>query len=141
MTPPLQGRCLCGAVTVTVTHPTGEFSGCHCDNCRRWSGSLFLGMEFAATDVTLNGPIKVHQSTPFSERAWCDTCGSHVFLRDNGSDRIELMPGLFDNFSGARLTRIVYADRCPDGLIIGGDVERTTKADYEAHHLHQEAAS
>ncbi len=136
-----KGRCLCGAVTVTVAHAPDEMSGCHCDNCRRWSGGFFLSMEAAVKDVTLEGPIKTHAATRFSQRGWCDRCGSHVFLRDNDSNQIELMPGLFENFGGAALHHIVYADRCPSGLEIGGDIGRVTKAEYEADNLHEEGVT
>lgn len=130
----LKGRCLCGAVTVQVQGRLGDISTCHCENCRRWSGSTQMGAEVARERVTVDGPVKRHQSSQIAERAWCDVCGSAVWFaytggRDTGY--LELVPGLFDNFGGAHLTREVYADRCPEGLTLGGDHTRVTQADYE----------
>ena len=140
---PARGRCLCGAVTVEVAGGLPDFSACHCDNCARWSGGVFFSAEVPAAAVTLSGRVKTHAATAFSERGWCDTCGSAVYLRDTGAQdtgHVELMPGLFANFGGGRLDHVVYADRCPDGLTIGAGVRRVTASAYEAENPHQEAA-
>lgn len=132
-----KGRCLCGAVTVTVAGPLGDISACHCEMCTRWSGSVQMGIEVARDRVRIDGPVKTHRSSPIGERAWCDICGSAIWFRyPEGPDAgyFELAPGLFDNAGGARLARIVYADCHPDGYALTGDVERVSKAAYEAAH-------
>lgn len=133
----LSGRCLCGAVRVVVTGPLGELSACHCDMCRRWSGSIQMGIEVAESGVDVSGPVKTYQSSSFAERAWCDTCGSALWFRDTVGEAkqfFELAPGLFDNAGGARLVREVYADRCPRGYALAGDHTRVSKEDYERMH-------
>ena len=128
------GRCLCGAVRVTVTAPLDAISACHCDMCRRWSGSVQMGIAVDSDHVKVSGPVKRHQSSSFAERAWCDHCGSALWLRDTSGANarfIELVPGLFDNAGGASLVREVYADKCPTGYAFRGDHNRITKADYE----------
>ena len=54
----------------------------------------------------------------------------------SGAQQGRWLCGLFDGFGGARLTREVYADKCPDGLSFGGDHERVTKTAYEAGNPH-----
>ncbi|MCB1362976.1 MAG: GFA family protein [Rhodobacteraceae bacterium] len=133
------GRCLCGAVRIVVDAPMAEISACHCDMCRRWSGSVQMGMEVPEASVSVSGPVKTYRSSHFAERAWCDTCGSALWLRDvegRNAGVFELVPGLFDNAGGARLTREVYADRCPDGYALAGDHERISRAEYEAVNAH-----
>ncbi|MDF1726142.1 MAG: GFA family protein [Sulfitobacter sp.] len=130
------GQCLCGAVKVVVTGPLGDISACHCEMCTRWSGSVQMGLEVPQERCEISGPVKTHRSSDIGERAWCDTCGSAVWFRyPEGPDAgyFELAPGLFDNAGGARLVRIVYADRHPDGFALAGDVQRISKADYEAN--------
>ncbi len=137
----IEGRCLCGAVTVAVTGPLGEASACHCSACTRWTGSVLIGLNIPRKRVTYSGPIKSYASSSFSERAWCDTCGTAVWFADtkgDGADSLELSPGLFDGFGGAKLTRVVYADCAPEGVALAGDLQRVSKADYEATHLHVE---
>lgn len=130
------GHCLCGAVTVTASELADHMSACHCDMCTRWSGGIQLFIDAPEDAVALSGPIKSYRSSPFAERAWCDVCGSSIYLRNVAGDDvgvIELSPGLFDGAAGVPLTRIVYADRAPGGARLGGDaVERVSKADYEA---------
>ena len=133
------GQCLCGAVNVQVTGPLGDISACHCEMCRKWSGSIQMGIEVPRDAVKITGPVKAYQSSSFSERAWCETCGSDLWLRDTegrGAGFIELVPGLFDNAGGATLTREVYADRCPQGYALAGDHERVNRAEYETNHPH-----
>lgn len=134
-----QGRCLCGAVTVTVTGSLGDISACHCEMCTRWSGSIQMGIEVAQERARIDGPVKTHRSSPIGERAWCDICGSAIWFRyPEGPDAgyFELAPGLFDNAGGARLVRVVYADSAPDGYALAGDVDRISKSDYEAENPH-----
>lgn len=131
------GSCLCGAVHVSVDAPMSKISACHCDMCRRWSGSIQMGIEVPETSVTITGPVKTYRSSSFAERAWCETCGSALWFRDfDGRDAgfFEMTPGLFENAGGARLLREVYSDRCPEGYALSGDIERVTKADYEAQY-------
>ena len=136
-----EGRCLCGAVTVAIRGPVETFSACHCDYCRRWSGSVQMGITVADGDLRVDGPVEMHQATPFTTRHWCGTCGSALYLRSTDGEfagEYWVAPGLFENFAGARLASVVYADRCPAGLELGGQIKRTTKADYEAAHDHVE---
>jgi hypothetical protein len=130
------GHCLCGAVRIEVEHLAGTLSACHCEMCRRWSGSMMMGID--GRGVTVTGPVRTYASSPFAERAWCGECGSALWIRNTPGkgDVYELMPGLFENAGGARLNREVYADRAPDGYALAGDHLRVTAAEYEADHPH-----
>lgn len=86
--------------------------------------------------VTVTGPVKTYASSPFAERAWCDVCGSSLWIRDAPGGAHEFMPGLFDNAGGAVLNREVYADRKPDGYALAGGHPRVTAAEYEAANRH-----
>jgi hypothetical protein len=133
------GRCLCGEIHVAVAGLPDEISACHCKLCTRWSGGIQFGIETPADKVKITGPLKVHRSSRLAERAWCDTCGSSVWLRDvegRGAAYLELCPGLFENAGSGQLTRVVYADRAPDGYSLAGDHERVSKAQYEAEYPH-----
>ena len=123
------GRCLCGAVTVEAVL-SDEMGACFCDKCVRWSGSAMIGVDAEVGSVVVSGPVKTYRSSSFAERAWCDTCGSNLWIRDDGK-QYELMPGLFPNAGGARLTHVVYADRAPDGWNYAGDLKRVSAQDYE----------
>jgi hypothetical protein len=128
----LEGQCLCGAVTVTVTGLHDPRPGaCHCRMCQRWSGGLFLCFEAQADGVTITGPVTRHASSRFAERAFCAVCGSHLWLRDTDSETYELMPGLFDAASDWPLRSEVYSDGAMASVRLTGDHPRATQADYE----------
>ncbi len=102
-----------------------------------------MGIGVDRSRVKLCGPVKTHQSSAIAERAWCDVCGSVVWFRyTQGRDEgyLELVPGLFSNFGGARVTCLNYADKAPDGFALAGDFERITKDDYETRNPHVEVA-
>lgn len=128
----LRGQCLCGAVTITVAGAhESNVGACHCRMCQRWTGGLFLCFE--ADGVTIEGPVNRFRSSPFSERGFCATCGTHLFFHDDAApaDHYELMPGLFDAASGWPLRSEIYTDRRMAAVQLAGDHPRKTRADYE----------
>jgi hypothetical protein len=131
----LEGHCLCGAITVTVRGDYDPRVGaCHCRMCQRWSGGLFLC--FDAEGVTVEGPVVRYRSSSFAERAFCGTCGSHLWFNDVKEDkepaRYELMPGLFNEAVDWPLRSEIYTDRALASVHLAGDHRRATRAEYEA---------
>jgi hypothetical protein len=128
----LNGRCLCGAVTIRVAGAHDPRPGaCHCRMCQRWSGGLFLCFEADAAGVTVTGAVVRYASSGFSERAFCPVCGSHLWMRNVGADSYDLMPGLFDAAKEWPMRSEVYADRAMASVQLGGDHRRATQAEYE----------
>ena len=136
----MHGHCLCGAVTVTVAGHGGFTGACHCRMCQRWSGALFVCFSAPASEVTVTGEVTRFQSTAFAERAFCPTCGSHLWMRDTDGDDADydLMPGLFDDARHIPLTSEIYVDRALPGLALAGNHRRKTRDEYEATNPHLE---
>ena len=136
----IEGHCLCGAVTIRVAHHGGFTGVCHCRMCQRWSGALFASFNAPAEGVTVTGAVARFQSTDFAERAFCPTCGSHLWMRntDRTDAPYDLMPGLFDAARDIPLKSEIYTDRALPGLALQGDHRRATRAEYEAKNLHIE---
>ena len=135
--PAITGRCLCGAVTVTVAGKHDPRVGaCHCRMCQRWSGGLFLCFEADASSVTITGEVTRYRSSAFAERAFCPRCGSHLWFNDVEADgapkSYELMPGLFDAARPWPLRSEIYVDRAMASIHLGGEHRRKTRAEYEA---------
>lgn len=135
---PLTGRCLCGAVTVTVAGAHDPRPGaCHCRMCQRWTGGLFLCFEADAAAVSVHGEVARYASSAFSERAFCPRCGSHLWMRDTNegdAGRYDLMPGLFDAAADWPLRSEIYVDRAMASVRLEGTHPRASRADYEARH-------
>jgi hypothetical protein len=135
----MQGHCLCGAVTVSVASHRGFTAVCHCRMCRRWSGGLFICVPVEAEGLEVAGPVVRFASSGFAERAFCGTCGSHLWYRAEGGDgHYAMMPGLFDEARDWPLKSEIYVDRALPGLALPGDHRRATRAEYEAKNEHLE---
>ena len=77
-TKPITGGCLCGAVRYeTTAEPIGACH-CHCDRCRRHTGSLFASaVGFSTEDITwTKEPPAMFQSSDNCGRLFCARCGS-----------------------------------------------------------------
>ena len=133
MTDARSGGCLCGAVRFDAALTTDEFGACHCEMCRRWTGSALLGITVPAANVTWQGEAAIHriQSSNWAERANCAECGSplyyHVTLDGPMAANLEIPIGLFDDASGLRFTNEIFIDHKPDGFSYGGDRPRLTR--------------
>lgn len=133
----LRGHCLCGAVTITMAAHRGHTAVCHCRMCQRWSGGLFICVPAEAADVTISGPVTRYQSSDFAERAFCGTCGAHLWFRMQGGDgHYALMPGLFDGALDLPLASEIYTDRAMCGLALPGEHRRASRDEYEARNAH-----
>lgn len=129
----IEGKCLCGAVTIRIDGPHDPRPGvCHCRMCQRWSGGVFMAFNANAEAVTIRGEVRLYQSSAFAERAFCPVCGSHLYFRDLDSDTYELMPGLFDAAKDWPLRSEIYTDQALASVHLAGDHPRKTAAEYEA---------
>jgi hypothetical protein len=134
----MTGHCLCGAVQITVAAHGGFTGVCHCRMCQRWSGGLFISVPAALDGVTVAGPVARYQSSDWAERAFCGTCGSHLWYQGKGDSSLSLMPGLFDAARDIPLVSEIYTDRALPGLALAGDHRRATRAEYESKNAHFE---
>jgi len=81
----LTGSCLCGSFEFRVHGPLGEVRLCHCDLCRRATGTAFSANSRVPLDrwevVRKEAPVTEYQSSPGAWRAFCAVCGSPVYSR------------------------------------------------------------
>lgn len=134
-----EGHCLCGEVTLSIDGDHDAQPGaCHCRMCQRWSGGVFLAFTAAAEAVTVEGPVRHFQSTSFAERAFCGTCGTHLWMRntDDQAAEYDLMPGLFDAAHDWPLRSEIYTDKAMASIRLNGDHPRKTEAEFEASNQH-----
>ncbi len=86
----MRGSCECGAVAYEVSGPLRPVVGCHCRQCRKTSGHYVAATQCAKSDVTLtmDRALKWYRSSTNAERGFCNTCGSSLFWRVDGSDHV-----------------------------------------------------
>lgn len=130
----LSGQCMCGAVSLTAEPDVAELHACHCEMCRRWTGSAFVEVDVKPAGLRVDGPVKRFASSSWAERAWCDSCGSTLWYKVTlpGHERYSVSAGLFDNAGGLHLAKEIYIDSKPDGYAYSGERQVKTKAEMEA---------
>jgi len=81
----ISGRCLCGKITFEIDGKLGDTAFCHCQSCRRASGSAFaVNSTFRETAMKwLTGRefVAEYESSPGKLRAFCRNCGSPIYAR------------------------------------------------------------
>ena len=79
------GGCLCGKIRYKVNAVPQRIHNCHCDNCRKVTGSAFATNIFVAEDdiMITQGEPKFHSHTADSGnvlvKEFCGNCGSQLF--------------------------------------------------------------
>jgi|TARA_A100001391_G_scaffold55286_2_gene33855 hypothetical protein len=96
------GRCLCGAISFTVAEPPIRTAQCHCEDCRRLTGTGHIVQAFFKSDeVTIEGQPAVFENVADSgserRRSFCASCGSTLFSeRNTAPGVIGIAIGAFD---------------------------------------------
>lgn len=96
----LRGHCYCGAVRFEISGDSDWIGHCHCESCRRASGSVmttFAG--FDESQVIYTGAIPNRYTTGDGvTRSFCGQCGSPVaYQRSDTPNSIHMQLGLFDD--------------------------------------------
>lgn len=86
MTEVLTGRCLCGAVKYQCGAPVTPACFCHCESCRRASGSHVVAWATVACGTfQISGPLRTYASSPPVRRQFCERCGTSLTYWNAGS--------------------------------------------------------
>ena len=111
------GHCLCGSVSF-------EFSGklefphcCHCDDCRRASGSVYGSFVYVpAKALKVTGEMRSyeHQNDQSSTmtKYFCPSCGSHIFgTNSRAPERRAIWVGVINDASWFKPEVYFYASK------------------------------
>lgn len=120
----LKGRCLCGAVTVTVHSENPRLRACHCEMCRRHTSGMFISVATDPGTLKVTGPAQSYVSSEWAERGFCGTCGSTLWYGTLADGVRHPAAGLFDNAAGAQMKLEFFSDCCPHGYALAGDHTR-----------------
>lgn len=121
----IEGKCLCGAVTVRMTPPQPHVEACHCGMCRRWGGGPFLSLKMV-TNPQMEGSdyIARYPSSDWAERGFCKKCGTHLFYYYKPAASYSFTAGLFDSAGGFQFAEEIFIDDKPDYYDFAGQRER-----------------
>jgi hypothetical protein len=125
----LAGSCLCGACRFTAVPEHGAHA-CHCGNCRKWSGGVFLSVHCGTSVVFADGaPLQRYVSSDWAERVFCGRCGSSLVwqMRDGSSQIVSIQA--FDDPGRFVLESQIYVDQKPDNYALANKTEMLTEAE------------
>ncbi len=124
------GRCLCGAVRFEIDAHDLRARACHCDDCRRWTGSaVYVIGPFADIAVNADAPVVWHDASAWAERGFCGRCGSSLFWRaKTGGGATSALLGALDDQTGVELIVEIFCDRRLPVLSANPSAEQKSRA-------------
>lgn len=121
----IQGHCLCGAVQITLFAPSESIEICHCEMCQRWGGSCFAGLKGDQFTVSGQATVRKYRSSGWAERAFCSSCGSHLWYQFLPARHFSFLAGLFSDSVHYPVEKEIFVD------------ERTRWCTLPGHHPRQ----
>jgi hypothetical protein len=76
--------------------------------------------------------ISRFRSSDWAERAFCRTCGTHLFYHLTAADQHIVWIGTFDDLTPFQLESEIFIDEKPQGYAFAGDHPRLTGAEFLA---------
>jgi hypothetical protein len=120
------GGCLCGAVRFQAVAPLRSFIACHCGQCRKQSGhyTAMTGVPLDRFALTLEDGLGWYRASEAAERGFCRKCGSLLFWKPTGEQRISISGGAFDGSTGARIEKHIFCADKGDYYEIVDDAQK-----------------
>lgn len=112
-----EGQCLCGGVTFTISSEPIRMAQCHCNDCKKITGTGHASIAFFNQDqVNICGVTKSYASEADSgstiTRAFCPNCGSRLFgVNSKAESMIGVSVGAVEDSSWFKPEIIVYNKR------------------------------
>jgi hypothetical protein len=79
----LTGHCLCGTVRYEISGTPAAMMYCHCEECRRATGSSLNTSLFVQREqfkiVSGQDAVSSHETSPGNRRHFCSSCGSPLY--------------------------------------------------------------
>ncbi|KAF2457989.1 Mss4-like protein, partial [Lineolata rhizophorae] len=126
----VRGSCLCRRTSFTIPLPTSYVPQakhlCHCNVCRRTSGTLFTSYLTLPSDPSTTPPsgLDLALLTPYTSstltRYFCPTCGTHVAVRGHTDGALLVCAGTLERTQG--VVKIVGHEWIEDSRDGGGSV-------------------
>jgi hypothetical protein len=116
------GSCLCGAVRYEADGPLRQVIVCHCTQCRKQTGSMMHATAVSDTGFRLTEQrgLKWYRASGSAARGFCGECGSVLFWKADGSNRISFTAGSIDGETGLAIDGHIYCDDAGDYYGITG---------------------
>ncbi|MDH3378815.1 MAG: GFA family protein [Gammaproteobacteria bacterium] len=119
------GRCHCGAIRYRMKGEPIMVEYCHCDSCRRLSGSVvstFIGYARESFGMIDGEPV-YYQSSPGTRRSFRGACGTRLFFEsDDYPEEIYISVGTLEDLETWSPDRHVWVSDKVSWHVIGDDL-------------------
>ena len=115
----IRGSCLCGTVRFELDRAVGPFELCHCNRCRKTSGSAFVAaVGVRSADfrwIQGKESIRIYdapilEAPPAYRSCFCERCGSPVPDPTNDAEWFEIQAGLLEGDPGIRPDKHIFVE-------------------------------
>lgn len=138
----IKGSCLCGGVKFEIRGSKGLFELCHCNRCRKATGSAFAaGLQVRGEDLrivqgqelikTFEAPII--DAPPAYTNRFCGRCGSPVPVPSDDASWLEVPAGAFDDDPKIRPDKHIYIDFKSPWYSVDDGLPQMTKSQIQAY--------
>jgi hypothetical protein len=125
------GSCLCGAIKYEVTGEPVRTAVCHCDDCRKATGSSYATNFFFKEEdivVTQGTPKEFQHKSDAGNtmtKQFCGDCGSQLFGIGSGSPGVKhIKAGTLDNVGDLKPAISVFTARKHPFTVLDPDIEQ-----------------
>ncbi|MBX3033558.1 MAG: GFA family protein [Bdellovibrionaceae bacterium] len=143
----IQGSCLCGQVQFEAAEVVGPFELCHCNRCRKFSGSAFMAGVYAKRDGfrflrgidfvnSFEAPIL--EKPPAYRSCFCRECGSPMPDPKNNSALVEIPAGTLDENPGIQPDKHIFVEFKATWFHIEDSLPQFDKISLRKHRADQE---
>lgn len=130
------GSCLCGQIKFEYFGQFGPSSYCHCDDCKKVTGSAYLvSIRFDVKDFRIVSGNNKKSFSKVSDRGneiirdFCQNCGSPLFtFSPHHPDFIWVKAGSLDDFSIVKPTHQSWMDSKVDWANIPDNIRSYSKS-------------
>ncbi|MDD9966671.1 MAG: GFA family protein [Myxococcales bacterium] len=118
----LRGSCLCGGVAFELASVSGPFELCHCNRCRKVSGSAFVaavGVKsedyrlVRGAELITRFELPVRDVPPAYGYTFCRRCGCTVPPAEPEGPWFEIAAGLLDDEPDLTPDRHIFVEHAP----------------------------
>ncbi len=115
----IKGSCLCGGVRFEIETAAGPFELCHCNRCKKVSGSAFLAGVYGRTkdfrltdgkDLIASYDAPILREPPPYRAFFCRRCGSPLPNPQPDSEQVEIPAGLLDGDPELKADKHIFVE-------------------------------
>lgn len=129
----IQGKCLCGAVTVRADVATAHVEVCHCEMCRRWASGPYMCVGHdGALEIDGKDDVTVYQSSEWGRRAFCKNCGTALYWHMPMSGHYAISAGILLDQTSLTMSKQIFVDEKPAYYDFANDTPKMTGAEVMA---------